>query len=280
MPNPQSEKASALIRSRIGETPIDVGLVLGSGLAAIADQVTSPTIFPYDELPGFPKLAGNGPRAELVVGGLGTANVAIMRGRVHYYETGDVAAMRVPLDTLALLGVKAVVLTSSAGSIRPEIGPGALVVISDHINMTGISPLIGETGEGRFVDLTGAYDKYLHGRFELAAGQIGRKLHAGVFMWTPGPSFETPAEIRVAQMLGADLVGMSTVPEVIIARRLGLRVLAVSMVTTFAAGLRTERMNREQTLRAAAASTVPLTRVLTRFLELWQIDSPQLRDNR
>jgi purine-nucleoside phosphorylase len=265
----ESEQAATLIRSRIGDAPIDVGLVLGSGLGAIADHITAPTVIPYDGLPGFARPMVGGHAAELVVGTIGTARVAVLKGRVHHYESGDISAMRVPLETLTLLGAGAVVLTNAAGSTRPEIKPGSLVVIRDHINLTGQNPLIGENDDARFVDLSAAYDPILRERFAKAAAETGRRISDGVYMWRSGPSFETPAEINAVRMLGADLVGMSTVPEVILARRLGLRVLAVSMVTNFAAGLNEGPLSHEQTMRAAAASIVPLTRVLVKMFDIW-----------
>jgi purine-nucleoside phosphorylase len=264
----ESEQAAALVRSRIGEQPVDVGLVLGSGLGAIADHIATPTVIPYDDLPGFARPMVGGHAAELVLGTIGTARVAVLKGRVHHYESGDVGAMRVPLETLALLGAGSVVLTNAAGSTRHEIKPGSLVVIRDHINLTGQNPLIGESDDARFVDLTMAYDPILRERFAKAAAEAGRRISEGVYMWRSGPSFETPAEVNALRMLGADLVGMSTVPEVIIARRLGLRVLAVSMVTNFAAGLSEGALTHEQTMRAAAASIVPLTRVLVKLFEI------------
>jgi purine-nucleoside phosphorylase len=268
----ESEQAAALIRSRIGEQPIDVGLVLGSGLGPIADHIATPTVIPYDDLPGFARPMVGGHAAELVLGTIGTARIAVFKGRVHHYESGSVSAMRVPLETLALLGAGAVVLTNAAGSTRPEIKPGSLVVIRDHINLTGQNPLIGESDDSRFVDLTAAYDPILRERFAKAAAEAGRRTSEGVYMWRSGPSFETPAEINALRMLGADLVGMSTVPEVVIARRLGLRVLAVSMVTNFAAGLSEGPLSHDQTMRAAAASIVPLTRVLVKMFEIWVLE--------
>jgi purine-nucleoside phosphorylase len=268
----ESEQAAALIRSRIGGQPIDVGLVLGSGLGAIADHIANPTVFSYDDLPGFTRPMVGGHAAELVTGTIGTARIAVFKGRVHHYESGSVSSMRVPLETLALLGAGTVVLTNAAGSTRPEIKPGSLVVIRDHINLTGQNPLIGETGDARFVDLTAAYDPILRERFAKAAAETGRRISEGVYMWRSGPSFETPAEVHALRMLGADLVGMSTVPEVIIARRLGLRVLAVSMVTNFAAGLNEDPISHEQTMRAAAASIVPLTRVLMKLFDAWMLE--------
>jgi purine-nucleoside phosphorylase len=264
-----SEQAAALIRQRVGEVPVDVGLVLGAGLGAIADQVQGGTVIGYEDLPGFPAQAG--PAAELVIGTLGTARVAVLKGRAHYYETGDIAAMRTPLETLRLLGANAVVLAGAAGSVKPEIKPGALVAIRDHINLTGINPLLGR--RGGVVSLTGAYDPILRERFQLAAGEVGRRTSEAVYMWFPGPSFETPAEIQAARLLGADLVGMSTVPDVVLARHLGLRVLSIAMVTNYAAGVGGEPMSREHTMRVAGAAIVPLTRVLAKFFDIWLLDS-------
>jgi purine-nucleoside phosphorylase len=263
----ESQQAVSVILGRTGGRPVDVGIVLGSGLGAIADHLTAPIVLAYRDLPGFARPLVGGHEPELVIGTLGTACVAVMKGRIHYYERGDIAAMRVPLETLSLLGATAVVLTSAAGSTRQEIKPGSLVVIRDHINLTGLNPLIGEADDARFVDLSVAYDPHLRERFAKAAADAGRRIVEGVYMWQPGPSFETPAEIHAARLLGADLVGMSTVPEVIIARHLGLKVLGVAMVTNFAAGLAAEPLSHAQTMRAAAASIVPLTRVLVKLLE-------------
>jgi len=212
-----------------------------------------------------------------VVGTHGTARVAVLKGRMHYYETGDIAAMRVPLETLVLLGAKAVVLTNAAGSTRQEMGPGSLVAIRDHINLTGLNPLIGMRDDNRFVDMSAPYDHVLRERFHVAANEAGRKTAEGVYMWFTGPSFETPSEVEAARKLGADLVGMSTVPEVVIARQLGLRVLAVSMVTNYAAGMAPERMNHERTMRVAGAAIHSLTRVLLKFCEIWVLDSRRAR---
>lgn len=267
-----SETCVEIIRSQIGDAPIEVGLVLGAGFASIADQVTQAITIPYADLPGFKGSAGVEAN-DLVLGILGSARIAVFRGRANYNEAGDLNAMRVPLETLALLGAKAVVLANAAGSARPEIQPGTLLAVTDHINLTGLNPLVGEPGMERFVDMSGAYDRHLRERFGIAIGSLGRKPHEGVFMWFPGPSFETPADIRAAQSLGADIVGMSLVPEVILARRYGLRVLALAMVTNFAAGLRQEELTREHRLRAGAAFSASLTRVLAKFFEIWMVES-------
>ena len=271
-----AEKCAELVRAQIGDARVDVGLVLGAGLAAIADQVGQAIVIPYDQLPGFARPATD-EQAELVIGILGTARVMIFRGRANYNDAGDINAMRVPLEMLSLLGAKSVVLTSAAGSVRTDINPGTLVTITDHINLTGFNPLIGESGRDRFVDMSGAYDRHLQERFALASGQLGRKVHEAVYMWLPGPSFETAAEIRAAQALGAGVVGMAIVPETVLARRFGLRVLALGMVTNLAAGLRTDALTNENRMRAGVAAAGSMARVLTKFFEIWMVESRTLR---
>jgi purine-nucleoside phosphorylase len=271
-----AEKCTEIVRSQIGDAHIDVGLVLGAGLTAIADQVTQAIVIPYDQLPGFAHPAG-GEEAALVIGLLGSARVAIFRGRANYNDAGDINAMRTPLEMLSLLGAKCVVLTSAAGSVSKDINPGTLVTITDHINMTGLNPLIGESGRERFIDMSGAYDRHLQERFALATGQLGRKVHEAVYMWLPGPSFETAAEIRAAQALGAQVVGMAIVPETILARRFGLRVLALGMVTNLAAGLRSEVLTQENRMRAGVAAAGAMARVLAKFFEIWLVESRTLR---
>ncbi len=268
-----STKAAALIRAQTGEAPVDVGLVVSGNMSAIGEHITSPTVFRYEDLPGFGLPGGGGDPAQCIVGTLGSARVAVLRGRVHYHEAGDVAGMRVPLETLKALGTKAVVLTCAAGSTRRELAPGTLTAIRDHINLTGINPLVGLNEANRAVDLTGAYDRHLRERFIKAAGECGRKSVEATLMWFPGPSFETPAEIQAARTLGADLVGMSTVPETIIARHLGLRVLALATVTNFAAGLNAEVLGREQAMRVSTAAAAALIRVLVKFCEMWLLDA-------
>src|SRR5262245_62364737 len=204
----ESEQAVSVIRSRAGDRPVDVAVVLGSGLAAIADHIAEPTVIADDDLPGFARPMVGGHEAELVVGTLGTARVAVMKGRVHHYETGNVAAMRVPLDAFALVGANAVALTNAAGSTRPELKPGSLMVIRDHINLTGQDPLIGETGDSRFGDLTTAYAPGLRARSARAAAEPWPRAGEGVCMWRSGPSLEAPADVQVAPTLGRALVGM------------------------------------------------------------------------
>ena len=268
-----SEKSAAVIRAQIGAAPLDVGLVVGASLAAIDGHIAAPVSFKYEDLPGFMRPRQGGEIADCVVGTLGSARVAVLKGRALYHETGDIAGMRVPLETLRLLGTKVVVLNAAVGSTRREISPGTLVAIRDHINLTGINPLVGVDDPHRSLDLTAAYDPHLRERFAKAAAESGRKTQEGTLMWFPGPGFETPAEINAARTLGADLVGMSIVPEVLIARQLGLRVLALTTVTNFAAGLNAETLGREQAMRVSTAAAATLIRVLVKIFEHWGADA-------
>jgi purine-nucleoside phosphorylase len=267
-----SEKSAAVIRAQIGADPLDVGLVVGASLA-IDSHITSPVSFNYEDLPGFMRPRQDDKVADCVVGTLGNARVAVLKGRTLYHEAGEIAGMRVPLETLRLLGAKVVVLNAAAGSTRREISPGALVAIRDHINLTSINPLVGIDDPHRSVDLTAAYDPHLRERFAKAGAESGRKTQEGTLMWFPGPGFETPAEIHAARMLGADLVGMSIVPEVLIARQLGLRVLALTTVTNFAAGLAAETLGREQAMRVSTVAAASLIRVLVKIFEQWGPDA-------
>lgn len=219
------------------EESFDYGLVLGTGLGPVADLISNPVTVPYAHIPGFPKGQVSGHSARVVVGMMGKARVFIMQGRAHYYEKGDASIMRVPIETMAALGIKNLILTNAAGSLLEEVPPGSLSLITDHINLSGVNPLIGVSDDSRFVPMVDAYDPLLREALRQAATHSGVTLHEGLYQWFPGPSFETPAEIRASKMLGATLVGMSTVPEVILARRIGLRVAALSMVTNYGAGL-------------------------------------------
>jgi purine-nucleoside phosphorylase len=269
----ESRAAADIIRERTGSDDVDVGLIVGAGLAAIADQAASSGAVDYGDLPGFSTSPHGDQSAQCVVGTLGSARVAILKGRAYYHERGDVQCMRVPLETLKLLGTESVVMIGMAGSLRKELFPGAFVAVRDHINLTGVNPLIGGNGDSRGLDLSGAYDPHLRQRFALSAAEVGRKTAEGTLMWFPGPSYETPAEINAARALGADMVGMSIVPETIIARAIGLRVLAVAMVTNFATGMSQDAIGQAQNMRVAAASATPLTRILAKLFERWVIDT-------
>ncbi len=258
-------EAVEIVRERAGAAPVALGLVLGSGLGHLAGAVDGVAI-DYADLPGFPHAGVSGHQPKLVVGDLEGVRVAVLGGRAHYYETGDAAAMRVPLEALAGLGAERVILTNAAGSFRDDIPPGELMLIADHINYSGLNPLIGERSDRRFVSMTDAYAPELRVALKAAAEREGVALAEGVYAWYSGPSFETPAEIRALRILGADAVGMSTVPEVILARFLGLEVAAISTMTNMAAGLSDEKLSHEHTKAIAPLGAAKLERVLRRFL--------------
>jgi purine-nucleoside phosphorylase len=261
----KSAELAALIRERAGAAPVRLGLILGSGLGPLAGAVQGVAI-DYADLPGFPHAGVSGHTPRLVVGNLEGVRVAVFGGRAHYYETGNPAAMRLPLEVLKALGAEAVIATNAAGSMRADIRPGDLMLLSDHINFSGLNPLIGEPTDARFVPMTEAHDPALRARLRAAAEAEGIALPEGVYAWYSGPSFETPAEIRAIRLLGGDAVGMSTVPEVILARFLGLRVAAISSVTNMAAGLSDEKISHEHTRAMAPLGAVKLEKVLRRML--------------
>jgi len=236
-----------LLVDRLGGLTPRVGIVLGSGLGSLVEAVTDPFRVPYAKLPGFPVSGVTGHAGELVAGRLGGVPVIMLSGRVHYYEKGDANAMRLPIAVLKGLGVRSLILTNSAGSLREDMPPGSVMQITDHINFSGHNPLIGEESDHRFVGMTTAYDSQLSTAMRDAAAQQGIPLSNGVYMWFSGPSFETPAEIRMARVLGADAVGMSTVPEVILARFLGMRVAAASVITNYGAGMTGAELSHEET---------------------------------
>ena len=247
-----------------------VGIVLGSGLGAVADAVEDPVVVGYEELPGFPRPTVFGHAGRAVLGSIGGVPVAVLQGRAHVYEGGPIDALRVPVRTLRAAGAEILVLTNAAGSLRPEVGPGRLMAIADHINLLGVNPLTGPNDDAvgpRFPSLRDAYDPHLRAQLHAGARELGIDLAEGVYLATAGPSFETPAEIRAFRTLGADAVGMSTVPEVILARHAGLRVVAISAITNLAEGMGGEELSHEQTLRNAEVAARDLVRLVTRFAE-------------
>jgi xanthosine phosphorylase len=261
--------AAAAIAERVPGFRPRLGLMLGSGLGELAEQLDDRVQIPYGELPGFHVGGLVGHAGALVLGRLAEQPVAIFSGRWHVYEGIDGSAITTPIRTLKALGADILLLTNAAGSLRPEAGPGSLVCLSDHINMMGFNPLIGandDTAGPRFPSLREAYDPELRGRLHRAADALGTELHDGVYLAVSGPAFETPAEIRAFRTLGADLVGMSTVPEVIAARHAGLRVAAVSAVTNLAEGMGGDELSHEQTLRVAKQGAARLGPLLTRMV--------------
>jgi xanthosine phosphorylase len=263
-----SAAAQAIAERAPGFTP-RLGLMLGSGLGELAERLGDRVEIPYGALPGFHVGGLAGHAGALVLGRLAGQDVAIFSGRWHVYEGIEASAITTPVRTLKALGAEILVLTNAAGSLRPEAGPGSLVCLSDHINLLGFNPLTGPNADAvgpRFLSLRDAYDPELRARLHAAADALDIELHDGVYLAVAGPSFETPAEIRAFRTLGADLVGMSTVPEVIAARHAGLRVAAISAVTNLAEGMGGEELSHEQTLRVAKEGAARLGPLIERFL--------------
>jgi purine-nucleoside phosphorylase len=263
-----AERNATLIAGRSALAP-SVGIVLGSGLGDFGDEVAEGTLIPYDALAGFPAASVSGHKGALILGLVSGTPVAVLSGRAHYYESGRADAMRGPLETLRALGVTDLVLTNAAGSLRESVGPGSAMLITDHINLSGANPLIGEKSDARFVGMTAAYDPKLLDAAREAAQAEALALAEGVYMWLSGPTFETPAEIRAFRVLGADAVGMSTVPEAILARFLGMRVVAFSAVTNYAAGMTGDELSHAETKAVAPEAGAKLRLILKRMLSAW-----------
>lgn len=252
---------------RLGPRAPKTAIILGSSLGALADAVEDALVMSYAELPGFPVPRISGHAGKLFAGRLGGQEVAVLAGRAHPYETGNSAVMRPAIEMLKGAGVETLILTNAAGSLRQEMRPGALMLISDHINFSGMNPLIGQHGDDNFVPMTDAYDPALRQRFHEAAKAEGIALHEGVYVWCSGPSFETPAEIRMFQIVGGAAVGMSTAPEAILARRFGLKVAGLSVITNLAAGIEGASPSHAETKREGAKAAENITALVTRFLE-------------
>jgi purine-nucleoside phosphorylase len=267
----RAEEAAQFI---FAQTPLrpKIALVLGSGLGAFADEFSHSTKIPYAKIPHFPRSTAIGHAGQLVLGKVGGIAVAGMQGRVHLYEGYSIKDVSFPVRVFTRMGVKAVILTNAAGGIKREFTQGTLVVIKDHINLQGANPLTGPNDERfgqRFPDMTTAYDKRFR---EMAVGEGNRKgigLYEGVYAALAGPSYETPAEIRYLRSIGADLVGMSTVPEVIAARHSGIRVLGISCVTNPAAGILDQPLDHKEVLETAE-------RVKSQFISLLKLVIPRI----
>jgi purine-nucleoside phosphorylase len=269
-PGPIAElsEAAAFVRERSPLRPA-IGLVLGSGLGAFAKSLSDAVAIPYGQIPHFARSTAVGHRGELVIGRAQGVPVAVMAGRVHLYEGYPVSQVVFPVRMLGRLGVTTLVLTNAAGSVNVDFRPGELVVLSDHINLTGVSPLTGpnvdELGP-RFPDMSDAYDPALRAIAEEACGQAGVTARTGVYLGLAGPSYETPAEIRMARTLGADVVGMSTVLEVIAARHMGIRCLGISCVTNMGAGVLEQKIDHQEVLEVGARVQQGLLEVLGRII--------------
>jgi purine-nucleoside phosphorylase len=265
-------KALEVIRERIGDKTIEAGMVLGSGLSGLGDLLADKTTIPYADLEGFPGFGATGEGVsghgrDLLIGTMSGKPIAILTGREHYYEHGNAAAMRPALEVLKALGAHTLLLTNSAGSLDQDIQPGDLMMLSDHINYAGANPLIGEPTDARFVNMVDCYDPALREKAHAIAARLDIALKEGVYLWYSGPSFETVAEIQMAIRLGAHAVGMSTAPEVILGRMLGLKVWACSSVTNMGAGLSDEHISHEHTKSMAKTGAAKLQRLIPALVE-------------
>lgn len=240
----------AWLESRVGERP-EIAIVLGSGLGPMADAVENPTVVPYEEIPGWPSSTAVGHAGKLIFGTLEGRRVAVMSGRAHYYEGHAIDKVVLGVRVLARLGTRKVILTNAAGGINLNYHRGSLVLVTDHINLQGTNPLLGPNDDSlgtRFPDMTFCYSPRLRELALECAHQIGVPLQQGVYACLSGPTYETPAEIRYLRVIGADLVGMSTVPEAIALNHMGAEVVAFSCVTNMAAGITNEKINHEEVL--------------------------------
>jgi len=263
-----AEEAAAIIQSRCDVGAIDTALILGRAFFGVADLGERVAAFAYSELPGFPVAPGveDGEFIVTLIDGLPTA---ILKGRSTFHETGDPSLMASPIETLSLLGVRNVLCTGLALSVQADLVPSSIVLVTDHINFTGLNPLIGApTGGKAKINMNEAYDRRLLRRVKAAAATAGVAVHEGVMMWFSGPSFETPAEAKVARQLGADILGWTIVPEAILARRYGLFFAGVSVVTDFGAGFSNGNPNADFTRGPAVAGVVATKRLLRAFVKI------------
>jgi inosine/guanosine/xanthosine phosphorylase family protein len=267
-PSELIERAAAAVRARLSETFPKTAIVLGSGLGRFADKLAHARSMSYADIPGFSQPTVAGHYGKLMVGEVGGAPLAVMQGRIHAYEGHPPQAIAVPIRTLRKLGVERLVLTNASGGLKSDMAVGTLMIVKDHINFSGINPLVSPNDESvgpRFPDMSSAYDPELRAMLAEAAREAGVAVRTGVYLYTLGPNFETPAEVRMFASLGADAVGMSTVPECLVARHCGMIVAALSLITNLAAGPSTTPLSHEETLAAAQNAYEKVERLLLAF---------------
>ena len=262
-------EAIKAIRKVVPNFQAKVGLTLGSGQSDIANAIEDKICIPYSDIPGVPVTTVSGHKSQLILGYLNGVPVACLQGRLHRYEGATCGDMKVLIRCLKLLGCETVLMTNASGSLREDVGPGSIVLVNDHINFQPANPLAGKNDEEfgpRFLGMEDTYDVALREGIHATAKRLGIETHEGVYMSVLGPTFETPAEIRAFRILGADLIGMSTVPEVIIARHCGMKVAVIGMITNFAAGMTTDILSHEHTLHHATANAEKLANLVTAYV--------------
>lgn len=264
----RAEHAARFIRSRWNEE-VRVALVLGSGLGAFADELEDATAIPYEEIPGFARSTVEGHAGRLVLGKIGGVAVAAMQGRFHFYEGYSFDEVVFPLRTFGVLGIKSLVLTNAAGGINVEFDQGTLMVISDHLNLMGANPLRGSNDSrfgARFPDMSEVYAREYQELAVVEAHAMSLELRRGIYAALSGPNYETPAEVRMLRTFGADAVGMSTVPEAIVARHMGMKVLGISCITNLAAGIVDQPINHAEVMEIGARVNVTFKELLRRVI--------------
>ncbi|KEZ50814.1 purine-nucleoside phosphorylase [Metabacillus indicus] len=257
------KQSAEFMKEKVKNLP-EIGLILGSGLGVLADEIENPVKIPYEDIPNFPVSTVEGHAGQLVFGTLKGANVAAMQGRFHFYEGYDMKKVTFPVRVLKEMGVKTIIVTNAAGGVNESFEPGDLMIISDHINNMGTSPLIGPNDSDlgvRFPDMSQAYSRDLRTLAKNAASELGIKVQEGVYVGNTGPAYETPAEVRLARVLGGDAVGMSTVPEVIVANHAGMKVLGISCISNMAAGILDQPLSHDEVMETTEM-------VKTNFLNL------------
>jgi purine-nucleoside phosphorylase len=264
----RAAEAAEVISAACYETP-GVAVVLGSGLNELADRLTSPAIVPYDQIPHFPRTTVAGHEGRVILGSMGGVPTVVFQGRFHFYEGHDFETVTFPVRVIQHLGVPTLILTAATGGIRPDLRAGNLVVLTDHLNLIGANPLRGLNDPRlgtRFPDMTEVYSKRLRSIAREEGKKVGIDLVPGVYACLPGPSYETPAEIKMLRTLGADVVGMSTVPEAIVARHAGIEVLAFALVSNAAAGVVGTPITHEEVLEAGRKAAPTLARIIERVV--------------
>lgn len=265
------EVSGDIVLDRCGFVP-EIAMILGSGLGALAEEVESPVRIPYSGLPGMPESTAPGHVSELVAGSLSGKKVLILRGRFHYYEGYGLEQIVSPVRLLEYLGCPRLLLTNAAGAVNRSLSPGDLMLITDHVNLTGKDPLRGKNDDElgrRFPDMSRCWASEMRNCMKRAAFQVGLNLKEGIYLWLTGPSFETPAEIRMARTLGADAVGMSTVPEAVTASYCGLRTVGVSYISNMAAGILDRPITAAEVMETGRSVRVGLSLLIQEFLKDW-----------
>lgn len=264
------EKITAQIKEKLGSHRPQTAIILGSGLGGLGDEIENPRIIEYKDIEGFPQSTVSGHKGRLIAGILEGREVLCMQGRIHLYEGHDPQAINTIIKTFQTLGIKELIVTNAAGSLDENMAPGSIMLIKDHINFSGRNPLVGPDDEKfgpRFPDLGNAYTQSIRQRIKQIAQRENIALHEGVYLMVLGPNFETAAEIRAFRILGADAVGMSTVPEVIAAAHSGIKVLGLSVITNFGTGMRRGEQSHAETLEQAQKAASNLTRLVRAYLK-------------